>query len=821
MQVHSESIDSERLICTICLQQIQDPRLLDCLHSFCVDCLICLHSTSQQQQYHSIQESISNQNELGTFLKCPECRHVSCLSDEQAIQHLPVDLIKNQLLNEFNQSEHDLKQSSKSTQLHEINQNDSEKVIQLMRQLETLVNQSRPIYNKFQSYISVIVDTMRRIELKSTQIQTQIDEYFQELIFKLNQQRTQLKCDLQTEINHRIKLLSLNLDDLIDHLALIDQAKEHIHQLNRFVPFSTQFNSNSNSQSNSVKSSKDYQMISVDDFQAVTNCLKRRLTHLTSLNTMNLISSDEHLKFNPNSQEFDQSIKSLANLIDTTKEHVCELSSFVQYPTQLYFKQPNSIVVQARTRTGEPYLKGSIQVRCEVKFCDDKSENLINFQLEPCIDQPDTYQSHFIPVSYGLHSIRVFMNEIELSNSPCQLESITKKIDYRSIRFTSELIGRFGSNAMEFNHPYDVRFDFVTNQLLVADLDNSRMQIFRRSKNKLKFVQMFEWNSSDDNQIRSPMKVCIDSQGNFIILSVLHDSHFTSNQLENNQSLSSDQLTSDQLSSCDYLPTQNQSITLHQQQQQQQRAFAMLTDEQLALVQQYLSPAFIIHKPNEQPNEQQQQQPTNSIQRGFKETTQICFYSQTGQMKRMIVAKDKDECYRDLFVDKHDNLLVIDRDHRVCVLSSDGQHQRFIGKRSKKKEQRIVCAVSIAVNHNDEILIADAILQRIFMFTYDGQYIRKFAAEILRLDDGIEGSHYPRMISVSLNIDAYNRCIVTDTDRHRLLFFEHDGSFISSIGMYGDLPGYFNFPRASCVDGDGKVIVADCCNNRIQILDFQ
>ena len=62
--------------------------------------------------------------------------------------------------------------------------------------------------------------------------------------------------------------------------------------------------------------------------------------------------------------------------------------------------------------------------------------------------------------------------------------------------------------------------------------------------------------------------------------------------------------------------------------------------------------------------------------------------------------------------------------------------------------------------------------------------------------------------------------LVTDNGKHRLLRISGvDGSIVWVAGSWGDGPQQFSFPSDVAVLLDGRVVVADSWNHRIQVLD--
>ena len=60
--------------------------------------------------------------------------------------------------------------------------------------------------------------------------------------------------------------------------------------------------------------------------------------------------------------------------------------------------------------------------------------------------------------------------------------------------------------------------------------------------------------------------------------------------------------------------------------------------------------------------------------------------------------------------------------------------------------------------------------------------------------------------------------LVTDELNHRIQRFNvHTGNVVKTFGKLGTGEGEFQPPLSVCMDGEGRVVVADCINNRIQV----
>jgi len=65
--------------------------------------------------------------------------------------------------------------------------------------------------------------------------------------------------------------------------------------------------------------------------------------------------------------------------------------------------------------------------------------------------------------------------------------------------------------------------------------------------------------------------------------------------------------------------------------------------------------------------------------------------------------------------------------------------------------------------------------------------------------------------------DDRNRIIVSDTLNNRVQVLSLiDGSFLFEFGSYGNQPCQFNYPQGVCIANQGRIIVADVSNHRLQ-----
>ena len=141
------------------------------------------------------------------------------------------------------------------------------------------------------------------------------------------------------------------------------------------------------------------------------------------------------------------------------------------------------------------------------------------------------------------------------------------------------------------------------------------------------------------------------------------------------------------------------------------------------------------------------------------------------------------------------------RDYSPCI---DEQHSnRFVHKYPQ--------ALAIDTHHK-RIFVADFTKHRVHALS-------SIDLSFLFSIGGNEGSrpgefNYPTGIAIDHD---RHRIIVTDTINHRVQVLSLiDGSFLFEFGSQGDQPGQINNALGVCVDNQGRIIVADWNNRRLQ-----
>jgi len=173
---------------------------------------------------------------------------------------------------------------------------------------------------------------------------------------------------------------------------------------------------------------------------------------------------------------------------------------------------------------------------------------------------------------------------------------------------------------------------------------------------------------------------------------------------------------------------------------------------------------------------------------------------------------------RGLVFDHHRGLLlVVDCwNHRVQVFSCDGGGS-FVSKFGEKGNQpgQFHCPEGLAIDHgHDRILVVDTGNDRVQSWSLSEQ---SFLSCIGRRGSGDLEFKYSQAIAVDKH---HRRIVIVDTHNHRLVFLSSiDLSLLFSVGQYGSQPGEFSYPSSVAIDDDRhRIIVCDCGNHRVQVL---
>jgi len=170
--------------------------------------------------------------------------------------------------------------------------------------------------------------------------------------------------------------------------------------------------------------------------------------------------------------------------------------------------------------------------------------------------------------------------------------------------------------------------------------------------------------------------------------------------------------------------------------------------------------------------------------------------------------------------DYHRGLLLVadTNNNRVQVFSCDDDDDGwFVSKFGKLGRQpgQFYFPTGIAIDHDhDRILILDCNNDRVQSWSLSEQ---SFLSCIGKGGSGDLEFHNPQGIAIDKH---HHRIIIVDTEYHRLVFLSSiDLSFLFEIGKKGSQPGEFINPTGIAIDDDRhRIIVCDSSNHRVQVL---
>jgi peptidylamidoglycolate lyase len=121
----------------------------------------------------------------------------------------------------------------------------------------------------------------------------------------------------------------------------------------------------------------------------------------------------------------------------------------------------------------------------------------------------------------------------------------------------------------------------------------------------------------------------------------------------------------------------------------------------------------------------------------------------------------------------------------------------------------------LTVDHEGNLWLTDVALQQVFKFTPEGKLLLTLGERSIPGDDH---THFNRPTDVAVLRDG--SFYVSDGYKNtRVMKFTADGKFEFAWGTKGKEPGEFNLPHGITIDAQGRVIVCDRENERLQVFD--
>jgi sugar lactone lactonase YvrE len=142
---------------------------------------------------------------------------------------------------------------------------------------------------------------------------------------------------------------------------------------------------------------------------------------------------------------------------------------------------------------------------------------------------------------------------------------------------------------------------------------------------------------------------------------------------------------------------------------------------------------------------------------------------------------------------------------KLVAFTEDG-HQRWVV--SSPLQRPAGLAIS-----GDSLFVADTQAHTIFKFDLQGKFLSQFGSR----GTGPGEFNFPTHVAA----DPQGRILVTDSLNSRVQVFDSGGKFLSQIGSAGDTSGHFGRPKGVAADSLGHIYVTDAVFDNIQVFDSE
>jgi uncharacterized protein (TIGR03663 family) len=157
------------------------------------------------------------------------------------------------------------------------------------------------------------------------------------------------------------------------------------------------------------------------------------------------------------------------------------------------------------------------------------------------------------------------------------------------------------------------------------------------------------------------------------------------------------------------------------------------------------------------------------------------------------------------------------RGHRVLRIDASGDIKASWGGLGNQAG-KFNTPWSVLVDAKQNIFVADTFNHRVQKFDKDGNVLATWGNPGVSNAEG-QGKQTTFFGPRDLAIDKNGRLLVTDTGNKRVQVFDTEGTFFAQFGKGGAGDGEFNEPVGLEVDDAGNIYVVDTWNKRIQVFD--
>ena len=163
-------------------------------------------------------------------------------------------------------------------------------------------------------------------------------------------------------------------------------------------------------------------------------------------------------------------------------------------------------------------------------------------------------------------------------------------------------------------------------------------------------------------------------------------------------------------------------------------------------------------------------------------------------------------------VDSHNHVFLFHRGDAhpvVCVDAATGALVNSFG------DGLFESAHGLAVDAANNVWVTDTLRHQVLKFSHDGELLMTLGEKDV---PGEDETHFNQPTDIV--VTAQGDIVVTDGyGNNRMVKFNARGEFLFAKGSKGDLPRQFDNPHGVAIDSQGRLYIADRYNERIQVFD--